>query len=94
MIGSTANKGVKQKRPLGSISLRNDVIRLFGFTRTHSALGIVLVGLWVTKVNQHPVAHILRNETAEALDGLCNALLVGRNDFAEVFGVHACRHRR
>ena len=35
--------------------------------------------------------HVLRYESTEALHGLCNAFLIGRNDLAEVFRVHARR---
>ena len=34
------------------------------------------------------------HEATEALHGLCHALLIGRNDLAEVFRVHAGRQRR
>ena len=60
----------------------------------HGPLCVVLVGLRVAEVDQHPVAHVLRYEAAEALHGLGNALLIGRNDLAEVFRVHAGRERR
>ena len=59
--------------------------------RSHGSLGVVLVGLGVAEVNQYAVTHILGNETSKAPHGLCNALLVGRNDLAEVFRVHARR---
>ena len=60
----------------------------------HSTLCVVLVGLRVAEVDQDPVAHVLRDEPAEALHGFSDALLVGRNDLAEVFRVHASRERR
>jgi hypothetical protein len=60
----------------------------------HCPLGVVLVRMGVAKVDQHPVAHELRDETAEATHGLRDALLIGRNDLAEVFRVHARRQRR
>ena len=60
--------------------------------RSHP-LCIVLVGLGVTQIDQHPVPHVLRYEATEALHGLSDALLVGRNDLAEVFRVHARRER-
>ena len=60
----------------------------------HGPLGVVLVGLRIAEVDQHPVAHVLRDEAAEALHGLGDALLIGRNDLAEVFRVHAGRERR
>jgi class 3 adenylate cyclase len=60
----------------------------------HSPLCVVLVGMRVSKIHQDPVAHVFRHEPAEALHGLCDALLIGRNHFPEVFGVHASRQRR
>ena len=62
--------------------------------RAHGPLCVVLVGLRITEVDQDPIAHVLRHETAEAPHGLRDALLVGRNDLAEVFRVHARRERR
>ena len=62
--------------------------------RAHSPLCVVLVGLRIAEVDQDPIAHVLRDEPAEALHGLSDALLVGRNDLAEVFRVHASRERR
>ena len=52
----------------------------------HSPLCVVLMGLGVTEIHQDTVAHVLRNEPAEALHGLRNALLIGRNDLAESSG--------
>ena len=60
----------------------------------HGPLCVVLVGLGIAEVDQDPVAHVLRYEPAEALHGLRNALLIGRNDLAEVFRVHAGRKGR
>ena len=60
----------------------------------HGSLGVILMSLGIAEVDQHPIAHVLRYEPAEALHGIRNALLIGRNDFAEVFGVHACRQCR
>jgi hypothetical protein len=52
------------------------------------------VGLGIPKVDQDPVAHVFRHETAEALNGLGYGLLIGRDDFAEVLRVHAGRECR
>ena len=60
----------------------------------HGPLCVVLVRLGVAEVDQDPVAHVLRYEAAEALHGLRDALLIGRNDLAQVFRVHARRQRR
>jgi hypothetical protein len=49
------------------------------------------VGLRITEVHQHTVAHVLRYEPAKALDSLGDALLVGGDDLAEVLWVHARR---
>jgi hypothetical protein len=55
----------------------------------HGSLCVVFMRLGVAEVDQHPVAHELRDETAETPHGLGHALLVGRDDLAEVFRVHA-----
>ena len=52
-------------------------------------LSVILMGLRVAKVDQYAVTHVLRYKTAKALDRLCDALLIGGNDLAEVFRVHA-----
>ena len=60
----------------------------------HCPLRVVLVRMGIPEVDQHPVAHVLRDEAAEATHGLRDALLIGRNNLAEVFRVHARRERR
>ena len=60
----------------------------------HGSLCVVLMCLRIAEVHEHPVTHVLRNEAAEATRGLRDALLIGRNDFAKVFRVHARRERR
>jgi hypothetical protein len=62
--------------------------------RPHRPLGIVLMGLRVTEEDEDTVPHKLRDVAAEALHGLSDALLVGGNDLAEVFRVHAGRKGR
>jgi hypothetical protein len=41
--------------------------------------------LGIPEVDHDPVAHVLGYEAAKALHGLRNALLISRNDLAEVF---------
>ena len=60
----------------------------------HGPLGVVLMGLRIAEVDQDAVAHVLRHEATEATHGLGDALLIGRNDLAQVFRVHAGRERR
>ena len=57
--------------------------------RAHGSLCVVFVGLGVAEIHQHPVAHVLGYEAAEVLHGISDALLVGADDLAEVFRVHA-----
>ena len=55
----------------------------------HGPLGVIFVGLRETEVDKNPIAHVLRNEAAEALHGVGDAFLIGRNDLAQVLRVHA-----
>ena len=50
--------------------------------RAHGALGIVLMGLGIAKVDQQAVAQILRNMPLKALDHLGTGLLIGSDDLA------------
>ena len=54
-------------------------------------LCVVLMGLRIPEIDQNAIAHVLRDEPAEALHGLGDALLISRNDLAQVFRVHARR---
>jgi hypothetical protein len=54
-------------------------------------LCIVLVRLGIAEIDEDPVTHVLGDKAAEATHGLRDALLIGRNDLAEVFRVHAYR---
>ena len=47
-----------------------------------SPLSVVFVGHRETEIDQDPIAHVLRYKAAEALHGLCDALLVGGNNLA------------
>jgi hypothetical protein len=60
----------------------------------HGSLCVVLVSLGVAEVDQNAITHVLRSEAAEALHGLSDALLVGRNDITKDFRVHAGGERR
>ena len=60
----------------------------------YGSLSVVLMSLRVAEIDQDTIAHELRHKPAEALHGLSDALLVGGNDLAKVFGVHARRKGR
>ena len=50
---------------------------------------VVLVRLGITEVDENAVAHVFRDEAAEALHSICDALLVGRDKLAQVLRVHS-----
>ena len=54
----------------------------------HRLRGVVLMGLRIAEIDQHAVAHIFGHEPTEALHGLGDTFLIGRNDLAQIFGVH------
>jgi hypothetical protein len=43
----------------------------------HSPLRIILMGLGIAEIHKDTVAHVVRDESTEALNGLGDALLVG-----------------
>ena len=47
------------------------------------------MGLRIAKIHEHPVAHIVRHEPAEAADGFRDTFPIGGNDLAQVLRVHA-----
>ena len=56
--------------------------------RAHGLLCIVLLSLGEAEINQDAIARVRCYEAAEALHSLCDALVVGRDDFAEVLRIH------
>ena len=62
--------------------------------RPNGTLGIVFMSFGVPEIHEHAVAHIIGDEPAEALHRLRDTLLIGRNNLAEVFRIHARRQRR
>src|SRR5215831_20351043 len=63
-------------------------------TASYSALGVVLVSLWISEIDQDAVAHVLRHEAVEAAYRFSHAFLIGRDYLAEVLRVHASGQRR
>jgi hypothetical protein len=68
-------------------------IRAFA-VKPRGPLGIILMGLGVAKIDKHAIAQILRDEPAEAAHDVRDAFLVGRDNLAQVFRVHARRECR
>jgi len=54
------------------------VCRVSVVPRAHGSFCVVLVRLRIPKIHEDPVAQVLRNKAAEALNSLCDALLIGR----------------
>ena len=65
-----------------------------GKSGPHGALGVVLMRLRIAEIDEHAIAHVLRDEAAEAAHGVRDALLISGNNLAKVFRVHACRQCR
>jgi hypothetical protein len=55
------------------------------------ALGIVLMGVRVTKVYKHAVAHVFGDEALEPRDNFCAAIVVDAQHVTHVFGVEPRR---
>src|SRR6516165_3164723 len=53
------------------------------------SLGVVLMGMRITKVHKDAIPHISGDEPAEVAHGLGDAFLIGRNDLSQVLRVHA-----
>jgi hypothetical protein len=62
-------------------------------TGPHRPLRIILVSLRIAEIDQHPVAKIFGHEPTETLHALGNALLIGRNDLAQVLRIQTRRQR-
>jgi hypothetical protein len=62
-------------------------------SRPYRALGIILVGLRIAEINEHPVAHILGNKPVEPGDRLRDASVVGPDQRTQVLGVELGRER-
>ena len=54
---------------------------------SRSTLGIVLVRLRISEINQDPVAHVAGDKPAKALDNLCDAAMVGADDPAQILWI-------
>ena len=59
----------------------------------HRALGVMLVGLGIAEIDQHPVAHVLGDEAADPGDEIGAATVVRTDDLAHVLGVEPRRER-
>src|SRR6516164_11493229 len=59
----------------------------------HSPLCVFLMRSRVAKVREHPIAHILRDESTGLGDLLCAAAVIRADDLAHVLGIEARRER-
>jgi hypothetical protein len=72
-------------KPFGKFQLGHAIDRRQ--TASYGALGVVLVGAGISKIGEHPVAHIARNEPAEAFDRPGNAAVIRADDPAQILRI-------
>ena len=60
----------------------------------HSVLGVMLVGLGIAEIGQHPVAHVLGDEPAGLGDEIGAASVIGADDLAQILGIEPRRECR
>ena len=60
----------------------------------HRALGIVLMRMWVTEIDQHPVAHVLGDKAVEAPDRIGDGAVILPDQLAQILRVEPRRQRR
>jgi hypothetical protein len=60
-------------------------------SRLDRTLGVVLVGLRIAEISEHPIAHILGDEPSIALHQLRAAALIGAKDAAQVLRIELRR---
>jgi hypothetical protein len=63
-------------------------------TRPRRTLGLVLMGARVAEIDQDAVAHVFRDKAVVAPDRRAAAVLIRRDDIAQIFGVHPGRECR
>ena len=59
----------------------------------HRPLHIIFVGHWIAKVDQQPIAQILRNMPLKTANHLGAHLLIGAHHLAQLFGIKLCGER-
>jgi hypothetical protein len=57
--------------------------------RAYRTLGVVLMSPRIAKVYEHTIAHVLRHKSVQAVDNIVDTFVIGGNDVAQVFRVHA-----
>jgi hypothetical protein len=51
----------------------------------YGSLSVAFMSLRIPEIQQHAIAHVLRDKAAKTLHGLRDTLLIGGNDFAQIF---------
>jgi hypothetical protein len=59
----------------------------------HRPLGVVLVGPRIAEIGEHPVAHVLGDKTAGAIDDRGDNAVIGADHRAQILGVEPGRQR-
>jgi hypothetical protein len=61
---------------------------------SYRALGVVLVGLRISEIDQNSVAHVTRDKAAKPFDRLGDATMIGAKNPAQILGIVAHRQGR
>jgi len=59
----------------------------------HRPLGVVLMGLWVTEIDKHAIAHVFGDKPGEAGRSVGDGAVVGGEDLPQILGIKACGQR-
>ena len=59
----------------------------------HRSLGIVLMGLRIAEIDQHPVAHVFRDKAVKAADRIGDRAVIGADELAQILGIESRRER-
>src|SRR5262249_26755683 len=62
-----------------------------GKSRSHRALRVVLVGLWIPEVDEQAIPKILSDVAVKATNDLAAQLLIRTNDLVELFWIKLFR---
>jgi len=57
----------------------------------HRPLGIVLMRLRISEINQHAVAHVFGDKAVKAADRLGDTAMIGADDLAQILGIEPRR---
>ena len=57
----------------------------------HCSLGVVFMGVWVTKIGEYTVTHVTGDEAIESFNRRLGNILVGAVDLSQILWVESLR---